>query len=191
MLKDVDNLTDYEIIELVLNEDKDYFEYLISRYKNLVFLVVSRMVNDKEDILDLSQEIFLKIYKNLDKYSIEYKFSTWTMRIATNHIIDFRRKKRVQQVALTENCYNVQDPSTPLKEIVALEKNKKVQEAIEDLPVIYGKVLFLYHLEGFSYQEIAEEIDEPLSKVKNRISRGRKLLKQNLESSEDRNVYEI
>ncbi len=96
MDNDINSLSDYEVITLVLEEDRNYFEELVNRYKNLIFSVVSRMVSDREDIYDLSQEIFIKIYKNLDKYSTEFKFSTWSMRIATNHIIDFRRKKREQ-----------------------------------------------------------------------------------------------
>ncbi len=191
MDKNIIELSDIEVIELVLNEDKEYFEVLINRYKNLIFSIVSRMVSNREDIADLSQEIFVKIYKNLDKYSVEYKFSTWCMRIATNHIIDFRRKKRVQQVALTENCYEIEDEKTPLKVIVNAEKTEKVHSALNQLPEIYSKVLILYHIQGFSYQEISDEIEEPLSKVKNRISRGRKLLKLNIENSSEREVYEL
>ncbi len=191
MKNDLKDLTDKEVIFLVLNEDKNYYEEIVRRYKNLVFSVVSRMVADKEDIIDLSQEIFIKMYKNLDKYSDEFKFSTWCMRIATNHIIDFRRKKRVQQVALTENYYNIEDSKTPLKELLSTEKSDKVHEALDSLPPMYSKVLVLYHLKGFSYQEISDEIDEPLSKVKNRISRGRKLLKQNIEVSNEREIYEL
>ncbi len=191
MKKDVNNLSDYEVILLVLDEDKDYFEEIINRYKNLIFSVVSRMVSDREDILDLSQEIFVKIYRNLDKYSTEYKFSTWSIRIATNHIIDFRRKKRVAQIALTENCYEIEDSKTPLKEIIEKEQTEKLFTVIADLPKIYSEVLILYHINGLSYQEIADEIDEPLSKVKNRISRGRKLLKNTIEASTEREIYEL
>lgn len=191
MIKDLTHMSDVEVIYLVLNEDKEYFEELINRYKNLVFSIVSRMVNDREDVVDLSQEIFIKMYKNLDKYSSEFKFSTWTMRITTNHIIDFRRKKRAPQVSLSENYLNIEDPSTPLKEVIADEMSEKVYNVIEELPPIYSQVLLLYHLKGFSYQEIADEIEEPLSKVKNRISRGRKLLKKSIQSSDEREIYEL
>lgn len=189
--RNVSHLSDTEVINLVLNEDKDYFEEIVNRYKNLVFSVVTRMVANREDIYDLSQEIFIKMYKNLDKYSTEYKFSTWCMRISTNHIIDFRRKKKIQQVALTENCYNIEDHRTPLLEVISQEKILKIHKELESLPAIYSEVLILYHLKGFSYQEIADEIEEPLSKVKNRISRGRKLLRQNIEMSKEREVYEL
>lgn len=191
MLKDIKNMSDVEVISLVLNENKDYFEELIDRYKSLVFAIVSRMVTDREDVTDLSQEIFIKIYKNLDKYNSDFKFSTWTISIATNHIIDFRRKKRVPQVALTENYFNIEDPTTPLNEVIEGEKNEKVYSIIHQLPKIYGQVLFLYHLRGFSYQEIADEIEVPLSKVKNRLSRGRKLLKQSIQTSGELEIYEL
>lgn len=186
-----EKLSDIEVIELVLSGEKDYFEIIINRYKNLIFSTVTRMVNDREDAYDLSQEIFLKMYKNLDKYSTEYKFSTWSIRIATNHIIDFRRKKKLQLVELTENLINIADYKTPLNELIIKERATEVHRALGELPPIYSEVLVLYHLNNFSYQEIANTILQPLSKVKNRIYRGRKLLKANLENSYERGIYDL
>lgn len=188
-MKNMEELTDLEVIDLVLNKDADYFEELVKRYKNLVFSVVSRMVNQQEDVKDLSQEILIKIYKNLDKYSPEFKFSTWVMRISTNHVIDFKRKKKVTQVSFDEVSYELKDKVTPLNVIIDNEKAKKISEVLEELPAMYREPIFLYHEKGLSYQEIADEIDEPLSKVKNRIFRGRKLLKEIINNSDEREIY--
>lgn len=187
----ISKLTDLEVINLILNEDANYYEEIVKRYKNLVFSVVSRMVNDQEDVKDLAQEVLIKAYKNLEKYSSEYKFSTWIMRIATNHVIDFRRKKRLAQVPLDEVSYEIEDKQTPLSVLIGKEKETKINEVLEELPMMYKEPIVLYHEKGLSYQEIANEINEPLSKVKNRIFRGRKLLREIIIDSDERELYEL
>ena len=94
------NVEDYELIKLVMSGDQNAFAQLVNRYKNLVYSVVLRMVNNTEEANDLAQEIFIKLYKNLDKYQPEYKFSTWLIRISTNHIIDYRRKRKQETVSI-------------------------------------------------------------------------------------------
>ncbi|MFV0504525.1 MAG: RNA polymerase sigma factor [Lachnospirales bacterium] len=181
MRKDVKNLTDMEVINLCLNEDGEYFEEMINRYKNLVYSISNRMVNNAEDVKDLTQEIFIKIYRNLDKYSPEFKFSTWIMRIATNHIIDFRRKKRVVQVSYDEIDYEMKTDISPETLCLEKEHNSNIKNVVNELPEIYKQPIILYHEKDMSYKEIAEELNEPLSKVKNRIFRGRKLLREKFE----------
>ena len=85
MLKKTD---DYELVKMSIEGNNDAFAELLTRYKNLVYSVVLRMVNDTEEANDLAQEIFIKVFKNLDKYQPEFKFSTWLIRISTNHVID-------------------------------------------------------------------------------------------------------
>ena len=81
-------LTDYEIIQKCLSGQQQYFEELVTRYKKLIFSVVYNMINDKEEVSDISQEVFIRIYKALDRYNPEYKFSTWAVRITTNLCLD-------------------------------------------------------------------------------------------------------
>ena len=76
-------MEDYEIIQCCLQGKKEMFEELVSRYKNLVYSIILRMTNDPEEANDLAQEVFIKVYRNLDKYEPTYKFSTWIMRITT------------------------------------------------------------------------------------------------------------
>ena len=96
MSKPLGQMSDYELITACLAGDKDCFGELAARYTNLVFSVILRMTNDREEANDLAQEVFIKAYRNLDKYVPDYKFSTWAIRITTNHVIDHRRKKRQQ-----------------------------------------------------------------------------------------------
>ena len=74
-------LTDYEVIQKCLAGQQQYFEELVTRYKKLIFSVVYNMINDKEEVSDISQEVFIRIYKALGRYNPEYKFSTWAVRL--------------------------------------------------------------------------------------------------------------
>lgn len=173
---------DYELVKRSINGDDDAFAELLSRYKNLVYSVVLRMSNDAEEANDLAQEVFIKLYRNLDKYQPEYKFSTWLIRITTNHVIDFRRKKKQETISLDDMVYEPANHQTPEKDYIGKEDKMNLVRAISALPDIYKIPIVLYHQQGLRYQEIADMIGEPLSKVKNRIFRGRKMLKESLES---------
>lgn len=176
---------DYELVKQAISGDQCAFAELLNRYKNLVYSVVLRMVNNTEEANDLAQEIFIKLYRNLDKYQPEYKFSTWLIRISTNHVIDYRRKRKQETVSMEEMSYQLTSDSSPEKEYLQKEKRKSLEYAIQALPDLYKVPIVLYHQQGLRYQEIAEIIGEPLSKVKNRIFRGRKMLKENLEKENE------
>lgn len=174
------DLTDCELIEKCLNGQKEYFEEILSRYKNLIYSIVFKFLNSNDYANDLSQEIFIKIYRNLDKYSPKFKFSTWITKIATNHTIDYIRKKKYEIVAIEEIDYKLIENSNPEIDFIKSEQIEELNGLIKKLPEIYSVPLILYHKHGYSYQEISTIINEPLSKVKNRIFRARKLLKEEL-----------
>jgi len=183
--------TDYEIIKTCLEGDQSAFSELVSRYKNLVYSIILRMVADKEEANDLAQEVFIKVYKNLDKYYPEFAFSTWIMRITTNHVIDARRKRKHQTVSLDERQDFALNELSPETRYIEKERAQNLKQIVENLPEIYKVPIILYHQQGLSYQEIANIIEEPLSKVKNRIFRGRKLLKADLLSMKEGEAYEL
>jgi RNA polymerase sigma-70 factor (ECF subfamily) len=168
-------VTDLELIEHCLDGRQEYFAELIARYKNLVFSIILRMTKDSEEANDLAQDVFLKMYRNLASYSPEFKFSTWVMRITTNHVIDFRRKRKQETMELDAAAADPEEG--PEAAIIRKEENELIQKLIDGLPSMYKIPIIMYHQEDMSYQEIADKIDEPLSKVKNRIFRGRKMLK--------------
>lgn len=180
MINDYKNLSDYEIIKICINGDKEIFSELVSRYKNLVYSIILKMTADGEEANDLAQEVFIKIYKNLDKYFPDYKFSTWIIRITTNHVIDYRRKKKQETVPFEEVDYEISSGSSPEEIYIKKEQKEMLEELVGSLPEMYKIPIVLYHRQGLSYQEIADVINEPLSKVKNRIFRGRKMLKESL-----------
>lgn len=173
----VDELSDYDVIKKCINGEEEYFEVLISRYKNLVYSIVLKMVNDKEEVNDLAQEVFIKVYRNLDKYSSEFKFSTWLTRITTNHIIDYRRKKKCETVFIDDVVCDATTNNSPEVEYIRKEEKINLKRLVGKLPEIYKIPIVLYHQKGLTYQEIADTTNQSLSKVKNRIFRGRKILK--------------
>lgn len=175
-----ETITDYDVIQKCIAGDKDAFSVLVSRYKNLVYSVILRMVNNPEEAADLSQEVFIKVYKNLDKYRTEYKFSTWIIKITTNRVIDYRRQKKQETVTFDDIAEPYSDMETPEESLVNNEEKQIVWGAVSDLPDMYKIPIVLYHQQGLSYQEISDITGEPLSKVKNRIFRGRKMLKDTL-----------
>ncbi|MCL2235523.1 MAG: sigma-70 family RNA polymerase sigma factor [Defluviitaleaceae bacterium] len=177
------NKTDFELTSMVAKGDHDAFGELVERYKNLVYSVVLRMISDKEEANDQAQEVFIKLYKNIDKYRDEFKFSTWVIRIATNHVIDFRRrnKNNVEASNLEDLEQDVAIHQPSAEEVyLAKEQTKSLADAVESLPDMYKLPIVLYHQQGMSYQEISDIVGVPISKIKNRLFRARKLLKEAL-----------
>ena len=188
-----DKFTDHELVLACVEGDKASFGELATRYKNLIYSVVLRMVSDKEEANDLAQEVFIKIYRNLERYQPEYKFSTWTIRIATNHVIDYRRKKKADAVNIDDVAVGLyaDGGASPEDIYIAEEQSRMLRNLVASLPDIYRVPIILYHEQGLSYQEISEITEEPLSKVKNRIFRGRRLLKESLMSMRRGENYEL
>ncbi len=175
-MDDYEKLTDIEVIAFC-SEDNSYFEIIVERYKKLIFSVVYKMTSDIEESKDLTQEILIKVYKNLHKYSTEYKFSTWIIKISTNHVIDYRRKQHYTTTEFNPKIHSNEQVKSAEDEYIKKQKLEEVSIIINKLPQDCRVPIVLYHKEGLSYQEISEVLDIPLSKVKNRIFKGRKLLK--------------
>jgi len=186
----IDTRTDIELIEQCLahNELSDFsFEELVNRYKNLVYSIILRQIKNKDEASDIAQDVFLKVYKNLARYTSEFKFSTWIMRITSNHIIDQHRKKKMETISYEE--YTADGGvigTTASTEAVYLqqENTERINKILTGLPEQYKVPVVLFHQHGLSYQQISDKIGEPVSKIKNRIFRGRKLLKELLVEGE-------
>ncbi|MEP7133209.1 MAG: sigma-70 family RNA polymerase sigma factor [Acidobacteriota bacterium] len=183
------SLADGEIVQRILAGDEPLFEILVRRYQARVISHVARMVGNRDDALDLSQEIFVKVFQALDRYNPEYKFSTWLFRIAGNAAIDHLRKRRPRTVPL-----EVRDPdgqplssseykSSDLDPYAVLrnsERGDAIARAIQGLPEEFRELIGLRHFTGLSYEEIAELKGMPLGTVKNKLFRARAVLKDRL-----------
>ncbi|MCB1051283.1 MAG: sigma-70 family RNA polymerase sigma factor [Acidobacteria bacterium] len=190
--------SDEEIVDLIKGGEVDAFEILVDRYQKRLVNYIFRMINDYEAAMELSQDVFLKVYSSLDKYNPEFKFTTWVHRIASNATIDWLRKKRIDTMSLETPLsedgpsFSQQVPSSDLGPLTQLEMSQlqdRIEKAIADLPLIYRELIVLRHLNDLSYDEIAEVLDLPLGTVKNRIFRGREMLKSALSSEMTKEVH--
>jgi RNA polymerase sigma-70 factor (ECF subfamily) len=182
------NLPDEELIRRVLAGEEDLFAALVLRYQARIHSHVSRMVGNREDALDLTQEIFLKVFQALDRFNPEFKFSTWLFRIAGNAAIDQLRKKRPRTVPLeirdsdgvvSSPEYKSAEPD-PLGRLRNVERGDAIQQAISELPPEFRELIALRHFGGLSYEEIAQVKGMPLGTVKNKLFRARAVLKERL-----------
>jgi RNA polymerase sigma-70 factor (ECF subfamily) len=182
--------SDEAVVARVLSGDEDLFALLVRRYQTRVHAHVAKMIGHREDALDLTQEIFLKVFQALSRFNPEYKFSTWLFRIAGNAAIDHLRKKRPRMVPLevpdpdgqgrvssTEYSSSDLDPFGMLRN---LERGRAISKAIADLPLEFRELIALRHFAGLSYEEIAEVKEMPLGTVKNKLFRARAVLKDRL-----------
>ncbi len=177
-------MTDYDLIRECLKGNTQAFSEIVTRYKDLIFSKVYALTHSYEDTLDLSQEIFVKIYRSLARYDSRYSFSAWAMRIAVNHTIDHMRRNKLDTLPLDEAEYKLSHSgASPEQEYLEKEDRQKLNGAIAMLSDKYRLPLVMYYSAGMKYKEIAEELGIPLSKVKNRIYRARKMLKMNYEDS--------
>jgi RNA polymerase sigma-70 factor, ECF subfamily len=182
-------LTDAQIVENILQGDSSAFQDLVTRYQQPVFSICYRMLRQREEAEDLSQEVFIKAYRYLRQYNHEHKFSSWILKIATNTCIDAIRKNRVDTMPLDEEIKTNQEDVSAERAFLQEEAHREIESAIAALPPDYRVVILLYHHHGQSYQQIADQLDVPMSMVKNRLFRARKLLKSSLKKLKEETLW--
>lgn len=184
-LNNIQSLTDVELIAKAISGREDGFEELVRRYQRPITNYVFRMLNNYDASLDVTQEVFIKVYNSLSRYSSEYKFSTWLYRIAHNAAIDnIRRRSPNEQSIETENkdgAYQLQIESpnpTPEQERERSEWRTEIEAVVKCLPAVYRELILLRHAQDLSYDEIAEITNLPLGTVKNRLFRAREMMRE-------------
>ncbi|MHB2154565.1 sigma-70 family RNA polymerase sigma factor [Calditrichota bacterium GD2] len=178
---------DYELVKKAKAGDGRAYDQLMEMYHDAVFNIILRMVHNRQEAEDLTQETFIKAYNSINSFNEEYAFSTWLFKIATNHCIDFFRKRKLVTYSMDEPIkykddeiaheYADSDPTVD-KKMVDGEKSNIIKQAIEQLPDKYRMAIILRHHEEKSYEEIAEILNLPLGTVKARIFRAREMLKK-------------
>jgi RNA polymerase sigma-70 factor (ECF subfamily) len=184
-----DELTDEQLVSAVLQGDRERFGDLIERYQGRLINYLFRLLRNADDAHDLAQEVLVKVYQVLDRYDPQYKFSTWLFRVAQNAAIDQIRRRRLRVVSLRQEDDEGDNrdwdlPSTergPYGEMRNRERGDAIQEAIESLPWEYRELILLRHFGELPYEEIAKLKQMPLGTVKNKLFRGRQMLKEKLQ----------
>jgi RNA polymerase sigma-70 factor, ECF subfamily len=177
-------LADCALVECALGGADAGFEELVRRYQRPIVSYVYRMIGDYEAALDLTQDVFIKVYSSLARYRPEYKFSTWIYRIAHNAAIDhLRRAGPHTQELETEDGYLRPIASghmSPEQESERKERRAEIEDVVRALPAAYRELIILRHAHDLSYDEIAEVTGLPLGTVKNRIFRAREAMRSPL-----------
>ncbi len=175
------------LLEKAKNGDLDAFEKLIEGYQKKVFNIVYRMIGNPDDASELTQEVFIRVFRSIGSFKEESQFSTWIYKIATNICLDeLRKQKKHKVISLDEEIKSddgemkrqIEDDK-PQPDIIA-ERNelkKTVRNAILALPDEYRLVIIMRDIKGLSYEEIARITKCPEGTVKSRINRARKALK--------------
>ncbi len=189
------SLEDDRFVTSALSGDESAYRKLVNKYEKPLYFHIRKMIKEKELVEDLVQEVFMKAFHNLATYNNEYAFSTWLYRIATNHTIDYLRKKKLQTLSINEP-YQSKDGEMELQlpdnsfatdsPMIKKERRKFVTEAIQNLPEQYRQVIEMRHMEEKSYQEIAEILELPLGTIKAHIFRAREMLYKAMIDKKDR-----
>lgn len=184
---------DFQLVCEALEGKQSAYTAIMDRYKDNIYFLILKMVKNKDDAEDLSIEVFGKAFQRLHQYTSQYAFSTWIYKIATNHSIDFIRKKRIETVSLDKHMLaddggkiEMDVGSTnkdPEEKFIEKQKILLMQEGVKKLNDPYRKLLKLRYFEEHTYDEIAEMMDIPLGTVKAQLFRARSLLSAVLENS--------
>jgi RNA polymerase sigma-70 factor (ECF subfamily) len=191
--KDLQGLGDREVVELAKTGREAAYRELLRRYERPVFSLIYRMVRDRTLAEDLAQETFIKVLNALASYRPEYKFSSWVFKIANNAAIDHLRRRELDTLSLdgapdARTAAEVDATAlqatyrgeSPLEELESRETGTAIERAIARLRPEYRTCILLRHVEGRSYEEIAEVMDLPLGTVKTYIHRARLELREYL-----------
>ncbi|MGZ3754546.1 MAG: RNA polymerase sigma factor [Mucilaginibacter sp.] len=176
---------DFYLVEKAREGNQKAYADLMHRYKDSIYFMVLKMVNNKEDAMDLTVETFAKAFEKLDKYQPDFAFSTWLFRVATNNCIDFIRKKKLNTTSIhqmtdddgDEKPFQIKaDVLNPEETSIKKQQSEELRLLIDNLPARYRNLITLRYFDELSYEEIAEQLDLPLGTVKAQLFRARYLL---------------
>lgn len=198
-------LTDEQLVIAFREGDGAALEHLIQRYLKPVYSFLYRLAGNAQDADDISQEVFVKVWRNLDKYNVDRPFRPWLFRIAKNAATDFFRKKQLipftdfdQEEGTNPVIDSLADLAPLPDEVVANSQvGEKLMASLQLLPLIYREVLLLRNNDHYSFLEIADILAQPLNTVKSRHRRGLILLRERLTGEDlgnltmDKSVYPV
>ena len=185
---------DFKLVKRALkSKDQAAYAELMERYREPVYFMLLKMVNNRDDADDLTIEAFGKAFRRLEQYTPQFAFSTWLFKIASNNCIDFIRKKRIRAVSLDGGLKSeegelleisvkdlILDPSETLQKE---ERIKKMRAIVDKLKPRYKKLVELRYFDEMAYEEIAVELDLPLGTVKAQLFRAREFLFQMMKNT--------
>jgi len=175
---------DYDLVLRAIDGDQKAYAELLGRYRDAIYFMLLKMVNNPSDAEDLTIEAFGKAFKSIRQYAPNFAFSTWLFKIATNNCIDFMRKKKSTPLSFETQSDEHEDPShqiqcdemDPEENLINQQEIKMMQDLVSKLKPRYRKLIELRYFKEYSYDEIAQELSLPIGTVKAQLFRARDLL---------------
>jgi RNA polymerase sigma-70 factor (ECF subfamily) len=185
---------DLDLVESARNGDQQAYAQLLGKYRDAIYFMLLKMVNNPVDADDLTIEAFGKAFKNLNQYTPNFAFSTWLFKIASNNCIDYIRKQRTNTVSLDQSMDEEENlsPSSliqsdtldPEASMINEQKIKLMRDVVTKLKPRYRSLIELRYFSEYSYEEIAHELELPIGTVKAQLFRARELLLNILKNSD-------
>ncbi len=181
-------MNDRELVSRVIRKDHHAFIELITLHQRLVEHMIGRLVDNEEDCEELCQDVFLKVYESLPSFKFDCKLSTWIATIAYRKAVNFLRKskRKGEQQDLEKVDFQLGSSDFSFENT---DYALFIRTLIAKMPVQFKTILTLYHLDGFSYQEIMEIMNLPEGTVKNYLFRARAKLKELSEPLVGKEIY--
>jgi len=188
----MNSFTDEQLVRKYLkNKDELVLEELVRRYLSIIFGFVKRYTGNLDNASDITQEVFVKVWKNLKSFDSRKSmsrgrqsssFRTWIFTIAKRTAIDELRKQKALPFSTLQKSgfedFIIDESPSVLDQIFSLQQSQNLAVAIAKLPTNYRSVIRLYNHDGLNFREIASRLEEPLNTVKSRYRRGLALLRK-------------
>lgn len=186
---------DYKLVQLAITKgDQKAYAELLSRYRESVYYMMLKMVNNKDDADDLTIEAFGRAFKKLDQYTPNYAFSTWLFKIASNNAIDFLRKKKLNNTISMDtrnensdyDAGNLVRSNTldPEEFYIKKQKVEMVRAVIDKLKPKYKELVELFYFQELSHEEISTRLNLPIGTIKAQLFRARDFLFELIKNTE-------
>lgn len=183
--------TDHQLVERVKRGDKRAYDLLVLKYQHKIVGLVSRYLRDQDEVMDVTQEAFIKAFRALPRFRGDSAFYTWLYRIAINtaknHLVSKSRRPPDSDIDVDEGEFHdntavLKDIENPENALATDQLEAVVYKAIDDLPEELKAAVTLREFEGLSYEEIAEVMECPVGTVRSRIFRAREAIEKKIEA---------
>jgi RNA polymerase sigma-70 factor, ECF subfamily len=184
--------SDTELIQRVLAGDRDSYAWLVRRYQEMLYRHALGMVSDGDAAADLVQDSFIKAFSSLESCHDPERFGAWVFRILRNRCHDYLRDRRRQMLPLDREAMLATSRECPDIDLERLTLGQTIEEALSRLPEAQREAFLLKHVEGCSYEEMAQRLDTSVSALKMRVMRAREalqaLLKDRIEADHSKGI---
>lgn len=178
--------TDERLIQRILRGENDVYRELMLRYESKVYAVAYKVANQQKDAEDITQEVFLQVYRSLSQFQEQSTFSTWVYKVAMNKALDYKRKlARTPSYQSEEIPDYIATSDTPESALIKMEEKALAQEFVDNLPPHYRDVVDLYYFHHLAYSEIANKLDIATKTVESRLYRAKQMMRKHGKEKKD------